>query len=119
MFFFLPERVLPDEFYTTEELEGDFTREEFQDYWVEMDEDGLWVQYILDIIARNPEPHQVAPRPVRVIQDPESHGHPTTLHSTLSQTGDRPSQGRRDHTRMMARGHRQLFSALMEQCAQR
>ena len=119
MFFFLPERVLPDEFYVTAELEGDFTREAFQEYRVEMDEGGLWVQHILDIIARNAEPRQVAPRPLRSTYDPESHRHPTTLNSTPSQTGDRPSQGRRDHARMMARGHRQLFSALMEQCAQR
>ena len=119
MFFFLPERVLPDEFYATEELDGDFTREGFQDYRVEMDEGGLWVQRILDIIARHPEPRQVAPRPSRVIHDQESPQHPTTLPSTPSQTGDRPSQGRRDHARMMARGHCQLFSALMEQCAQR
>ena len=116
MFFFLPERVIPNEFYATEELEGDFTREAFQDYRVEMDEGGLWVQHLLDIIARNTEPRQVAPRPIRSTYTQESHKHPTTR---PSQTGDQPSQGRRDHARMMAQGHRQLFSALMEQCAQR
>ncbi len=119
MFFFLPERVIPDEFYETEELEGDFTRDAFQDYRVEMDEGGRWVQRILDIIARNAAPRQAAPRPSRSIYDQESDIQPTTLNFEPSEAVDEPSQGRRDHARMMAYGHRQFFGALMEQCAKR
>ncbi|KAJ5028130.1 hypothetical protein PSV08DRAFT_190909 [Bipolaris maydis] len=64
-FFFLPERVIPDEFYTTSSKEGDFSGDTFKPYWIAMDSDGAWVKAVYEIIQRTPEPRLPGKRPHR------------------------------------------------------
>ncbi|KAJ5056972.1 hypothetical protein J3E74DRAFT_409674 [Bipolaris maydis] len=79
-FFFLPERVIPDEFYLTQAKEADFSRSEFMPYWVEMDMAGLWVKRVFDIIQATPHPRQSAKRPSRPLEATEK---PATIQSHL------------------------------------
>jgi hypothetical protein len=66
--FFLPERVIPDEFYNTCSKEADFSRAELRPYWVVMDMGGEWVHKVVDIIKATPEPRRSDPRPHRTTE---------------------------------------------------
>ena len=73
-FFFLPERVIPDSYYSSESRTADFEIAAFNDgpdvlgrrgYRVHMDVDKRWIQHISDIIAENPQPRRAGERPLR------------------------------------------------------
>jgi hypothetical protein len=69
---FLPERYLPDEFYTTVEKRVDFGREEFKPYLIYMDIGGQWMKDVFTIIEGEQCPRRSGQRPVRAA-DIETH----------------------------------------------
>ncbi|USP75476.1 uncharacterized protein yc1106_02750 [Curvularia clavata] len=68
-FFFLPESVLPDEFYTTEAKDASFDREDFKPYRIALDDSGDWVKEVYNIIQTTPNPRQIHHRPRRRSQN--------------------------------------------------
>jgi len=64
-FFFLPERELPDFSYVSTDLELSFDLPSFRPYRIVMDREGLWVDKVCAIIAENPQPRSMEPRPMR------------------------------------------------------
>lgn len=65
-FFFLPERVLPDRFYTTVATQDAFTDPEFAEYYIKMDSGREWVGRVYAIIEANPSPRKpLGSRPLR------------------------------------------------------
>ena len=64
-FFCLPERILPDSFYSSLEAIASFERPEFAEYKVYTDDEGEWVHRVHDIVVANPQPRQPGRRPTR------------------------------------------------------
>ena len=71
-FFFLPERELPDLFYTTTDLHQSFERQEFNQYRIVMDRNLAWISRVGGIIDSNPRPRQAHPRPSRPSRLPDA-----------------------------------------------
>jgi hypothetical protein len=117
---FLPERTIPDEFYTTFAKDADFEIEAFRPYRVEMDKDLGWVRKIGKIMADNPEPRCQHERPVRPLT--------AKLAVASAQAGEidevakqvLPAQLRgARHAEAMMQGHRRFFYTTMDQCSRR
>ena len=54
--FFIPERRIPDSFFSTLDSTADFTIQEFAEFRFVMDTGGVWVRKMLAIIDEFPEP---------------------------------------------------------------
>lgn len=126
MMLFLPERFIPDEFYTTFDITADFEREDFLRFRVEMDRDMRWVERVESIINDHPVPRLERGRPDRPAATPslgaiarQTVGEASSLsksraavkHSRLA------TRGREEYLRAMSNGHRRFFYATLEQCA--
>ncbi|EMD95255.1 hypothetical protein COCHEDRAFT_1201645 [Bipolaris maydis C5] len=105
--FFLPEWRIPDKFYTTDAKEGDFSRPEFEPYWLRMDPDGYWVQRVYEIIQQNPQPRQTGGRPHRETKKATNPFKSESIHEIASSP---------NHVQGF---HRKLFFTIMAQCAAR
>jgi hypothetical protein len=126
-FFFLPEREIPDIFFSTLTIEESFERPNFIKYRIRMDKDGEWVRRILQIIHDNPYPRQATPRPSRpttvlkalgaVQHEPESIVTRTSMEQGLSDK--KLTVGRGLYKESMTNGHRQFYSNIMLECAKR
>lgn len=117
-FFLLPERILPDEFYTTLEKEVSFDRAEFRQYRIPMDSDREWLKAVVGIIEGNPHPRLDGHRPLR--RKPPCSALPTRSVEDKA-VPSRPSEkkGRREYKSEVQRAQRQFFYTLMTECAQR
>lgn len=104
-FFFLPERVIPDEFYTTLAKDGDFTLDAFKPYWITMDPRSEWVRSVYDIIQSTPEPRLPEGRPTRSLN--------LSYVSQLPKPPLQPSP----LLHYIEVFFRKVFYALLEQCA--
>ncbi|KAJ4352266.1 uncharacterized protein N0V89_007613 [Didymosphaeria variabile] len=118
-FFFLPERVLPDEFFTSSDqtIEASFAREEFLRYYMTIEENGDWARHILDVIDDNPAPRR-ASRPHRecAVRRPLAWRVVSRL-KQLQMPGLAPEQ--RLPNTAAAICHRRLFRGVLDQCATR
>ncbi|KAG9526325.1 hypothetical protein KCV07_g856, partial [Aureobasidium melanogenum] len=120
-FFFLPERVIPDYFYTSESLEQDFDISEFTEFRFHMDEQGEWVHRIQRVVRDHQSPRRPTVRPRR---SPSPAGVPAAGLSSAStpvptQDPKAHSHGLRDYRSILAHRHRQFFYGLMRECALR
>lgn len=122
-FYFIPEKVIPDEFYQSQEIEVTFNRQEFLPYLILMDNDGhgLWVQRMWEIIQQNPEPRRNSSRPIRStsISDLSADLEPE---KSLEVAEDESEEGEDPHARhqyamVTAHRHRQFFDTITKQCA--
>ncbi|KAG8532802.1 uncharacterized protein KY384_002680 [Bacidia gigantensis] len=116
--YFLPECVIPDDFYTTLEKEVSFDIPKFQAYRIVMDNEGHWASRILQVILQNQEPRQVSPRPTRIIEATASSNleHCEELQPIL-QTRNTLSSGRGRYASVMTQQHNQFFWEILMQCA--
>ena len=116
--FFIPEHVLPEEYYTTNNKETSFEIVAFKPYRMERDEKGAWVQKVRSIIAANPRPRKNGHRPYRINEDlleADDVEYPTiTPHVPPA-----PITGRGKYVDLMRMRHRMLFKRLMQLCAER
>jgi len=60
---FLPERLVPDEFFTTLCQTVSFNRTEFKEFFIYMDPLGDWILRVHEIIRGNPLPRSTHLRP--------------------------------------------------------
>ena len=114
--FFIPERVLPDEFYTTLDVVADFELPIFRDYRIRMDASSEWIVRIREIIDANPEPRKHS-RPIRV--DPRSAPVPDEDVEPLQPAAIPSQAGRHGYAQSMSRAHCRLFYGIMGECARR
>lgn len=126
-FFFLPEEVIPDEFYSTSEKEMSFELEAFYNskmgnaagrrgYRIEMDEAGKWVEHVRCIIEAHPTPRSARQRPVRAGAVKEEI---TIEHASTKLPLEPVAPGRREHAAAMQDFHRRFFYKIMARCAHR
>ena len=119
---FLPERVIPDEFYTSEEKEMDFSAyPEFANYRIPMDGERHWVQRIRSIIEANQTPRADGDRPLRSAQDlsTEADRAPKKPAGETGEMGGTGETGQREYKAIMELTHRRFFYRIMAQCAKR
>ena len=122
--FFLPERVLPDSFYTTLANYESFERDEFRPYRFVMDYAGQWVNKMLAIVHTNPEPRQVRPRPLRSALS-FNLGDTSKAAAKTQKSGeilDRTIRtyhrsGRHRYMEVLERRHQQFFRSMLRMCA--
>lgn len=139
-FVFVPERLIPDSFYSGKDKYVSFDIPEFTSgsatagrtgYRIHKDEDGQWVTHIRDILNENPYPRKATMRPMRVnvLAEEVSTGESA---DGLSSSNDstiplRPAphnvatkrQGRSEYAEIMEKKHRRFFYSLLNQCASR
>lgn len=132
-FFFLPERILPDEFYTTDAKEVDFDLPEFlkadsihtdkegrRGYKIHMDEEGRWVEHVMDIIAENSRPRKAGERPMRqCIGDVTAAAEPEAAKANAALPAKLVKSGHGNYRQIMDTRHRQFFREVMMRCAHR
>ncbi|GAB7364322.1 hypothetical protein MBLNU230_g4866t1 [Neophaeotheca triangularis] len=116
--YFIPEKELPDEWYTQQDKETDFSRfPHLAQFRVVLDGDGAWLKLIERIVADTPSPRRIGERPLRNYrQEPEEdEPQPAEL------AGKTPSatHGRHVSAVAMRRGHRTFFYQLMSECARK
>lgn len=115
-FIFIPERELPDEFFSTETNPvQDFSGEPFKSYRIHMDTEGLWAHEVARIIRENPRPRGSRSRPFRRSDFPEE----LRPLSSPRYKGDNETHGRHVFDMSMVRGQQQFFHGIMVQCAKR
>ncbi|GAB7349839.1 hypothetical protein MBLNU459_g0543t1 [Dothideomycetes sp. NU459] len=116
-FFFIPERELPDAFYTS--LAKDVNFEGISDqYRVHMDKEGRWVSRVKHIIEAHPHPRKPGGRPTRPPPKPTV---------TMDAAAPPPTEavapkamkahGYRDFAQLMTTGQRRFFREAMEHFA--
>lgn len=114
--YFLPERLLPDSFYTGTEKFASFDRPEFAEHRFVMDDDDQWIVTLVQLIGQNPHPRRLAERPMRKEaprQNPAAMAIPT-------QVQEQPkARGRREYRDTLVRAYRQFFDTYQSLCAQR
>lgn len=115
---FLPEKLLPDHFYTTLERNGDFTNPAFEPYFINLDNGISWLGRVAEIIDANPHPRSVAPRPVRVHVPKEKKTQPKNTSAPPPKAGRKPG-GRAAYKKAMLDAHRNYFYGVIEQCVER
>lgn len=130
-FFFLPERVLPDRFYTTRETKESFANAGFDDYWLRMDPAGEWVQKVCYIIRANPEPRRPGGRPLRATpskldeeqkeeaEEGEGQGGEEDENEAGEAPADETPAGAAPLPRDLGWFYQQFFTSIMDCCAQR
>ncbi|KAH0353181.1 hypothetical protein KCU81_g1792, partial [Aureobasidium melanogenum] len=116
-FFFLPERVIPDRFYTSAANEQDFDIEEFRPFRFHMDDKGDWVQHMRRVVRAHPLPRKAGARPRRVLPAAEASNPARAL--TTARDPVPQSHGLQDYRRILAHRHRQFFYGFMRECASR
>ncbi|KAH0175060.1 hypothetical protein KCU67_g434, partial [Aureobasidium melanogenum] len=114
--FFLPEFVLPDTFYTTLELEADFELPAFSRYRMPKDENGKWLERIIEIMLGSP-PRKDS-RPVRD-ENMKVEDTPRDLFEELNIQDRLPGHGRTLYREITMHGIREFFDNIMLQCATR
>lgn len=118
-FFFLPERVLPDEFFTSSDdvVLVSFDREEFMPYYVSVEENGDWGRHILDVIEQNPAPRRLA-RPPRdcVAHQPLARRVTARLSQLLRGPQVAPEVKPNLNTAVC---HGRIFKGVLDECADR
>ncbi|KAL1599743.1 hypothetical protein SLS60_007547 [Paraconiothyrium brasiliense] len=126
-FFFLPEKVLPDRFYTTQNVKDSFTDAAFADYWLRMDPEGNWVKDVYAIMQANPEPRRPGDRPLRVTpskrdededEEEEEEGEDEKEVVRLPSAAEAPA-GAAPAPRDLGWFYKQFFETIMDCCAQR
>lgn len=139
--FFLPEQVIPDEFYTTLSDETSFEIPTFmrcaladvegrKGFRIHMDEDGRWVDHIRAIIKAYPQPRKPGERPSRNLDiilledngndDEDEHEEQSSLTiSGIKEMSDKAQHGRQGYVRTMTAFHRRFFYKILAQCARR
>ncbi|GAB7356119.1 hypothetical protein MBLNU459_g6719t1 [Dothideomycetes sp. NU459] len=114
-FLFIPERELPDVFYSS--LEKDMSFEGIHKrYRVHMDEEGRWVFRVKQIIETCPHPRKPGDRPARA---PYKTADATSAVTRLGAPTVKKAHGYRDFAQLMTTGQRQFFSQAMEYFAAR
>lgn len=121
VFFFLPERLIPDAWYTSVSGEVSFARPEFEKFRVVMDDNMEWVGKIQSIILQYEEPRKPGERPVRALTETtgaevKAKMKSKTKAKKLSKAEQALHNGKRDWERAMVNGHRQFFYAIMREC---
>lgn len=116
--YFLPERVLPDDFFSSIEKDVSFDRPDFQEYRFEMKEDGAWVDDVVRIIQSNPKPRAEHERPWRKLSALSKA--PVASQTTVPQpTMARKGKGRREYAEILQHSMRKFFYNMMDACARR
>ena len=115
-FYFLPEHVLPDEFFESDALEVSFDRPEFKKYYRTVAKSGDRAKHILDIIDDNPQPRRTC-RPHRrsVFEQPIA----SRVVARLRQLQKPRNAPRPKPERSKALCHRRAFTGILDQCAER
>jgi hypothetical protein len=118
-FYFLPEIVIPDDFYRSMAIDADFRLESFDPYRLKMDRDGNWVQKVYNIIVATPNPRKPGIRPSR-------HLDPTQTMQLRMEEDKEPDEQQHAESHIEKPQLRDLpwfcpkfFTAVMEQCASR
>ena len=118
IFYFLPESVLPDEFFLTTEKETSFARLEFAPYRISKDDDGDWVDQVRSIIIANRLPRRPGERPMR-LEAPANE-----VASTEGQTlpliiPDVQPKGPREYQHQLTQSLNRFYDMAMSVCAAR
>lgn len=108
VFYLLPEKEIPDSFYTSLSLEADFTLPSFNQYRIDMDCSGVWVQRVYEIIQNTPHPRRSMPRPARSYQLSPEHESPGDLSLTSANES---------HDQVYNQFCGKFFDAIMAHCA--
>ena len=118
VFFFIPERELPDEFFTSTEKEANFELyPHFQKYKIIMDEDGDWLQAVARVMKDNPHPRKKGDRPARPRHEDQSPDIATA--EVMPSARSNVILGRAEYKEVLIQTHRRLFYRLMARCAER
>lgn len=123
-FFFLPERVLPDCFYTTKSVEDTFERADFRPYRILRDNKGQWIEKVLSIIRDTPNPRSSTTRPTRSATS-QSITDGNTLDAVIAMNSLKPQKssvkkfGKQLYTEVLKNRHQYFFDHITAQCAHR
>ncbi|CZT16407.1 uncharacterized protein RCC_02250 [Ramularia collo-cygni] len=120
-FFFVPERLIPDSWYTSDSEHADFEIAELKEYRFHKDEDGEWIGHIKEVLRQNPHPRRPGMRPARVassespeeILEPGDHAEGLPV-GTLGTS----AHGRAVHAQLMTSKQRDFFYGVMNECAE-
>jgi hypothetical protein len=119
-FFFLPERELPDSFYSSTEQELSFELPNFSKYRVKMDGAGMWVHMVLAIIRENPNPRATVPRPLRETMAIRDHiNHEPALPTAQVVTAQQQSHSRQRYSKVVSEAYERFYTGMMTLCAER
>ena len=114
---FLPERILPDRFYTSNSNHDDFTDPDFKDYYIRMDTGRDWVSKVYAILEAYPHPRMALgsrPRrePLKITDDTDS-----------GESQDEEESARRYRLltapRFLSWFDDQFYNVIMAQCARK
>lgn len=118
--FFIPESAIPDEFYTTTEIEADFDIDVLQEYRMRMDREGRWMHRVIEIVEQHPQPRR-AMRPRRAVgaDDPPAivAQSAESLDDTSLVGAVNATNGRALYSDIMGSGQRQFFAEITMRCA--
>lgn len=119
IFYFLPEYVIPNSFYSTLEQEQSFERSEFDQFKIHK-QGPSWAEKIINIISNCETPRRAGYRPCRNAQE----GNLSTLSdlvkgSTLDEHDANASRAISKYYQVTKRGHQQLYERIMSECASR
>jgi len=64
-FFFLPEKIILDMFFSTLETSISFAQPSFEQYRIHQDDNDTWVQKVYQIVRQTPRPRSDRTRPIR------------------------------------------------------
>lgn len=119
-FFFLPESVLPNSFYSDQEREVSFERDEFRPFRVHLDNTGRWIDRILEIIRQHPSPRQTAARPIRsTAEDPIKQPELTVQPAKQTQPASAQTKKRKEYSQLVQEKHRIFYRRIMDECCRR
>jgi hypothetical protein len=109
----IPERHIPDHFYTTNDIETSFEVPAFRPFRVPMDKDGRWMGRVFEIMNGEPQPRKPGNRPQRDVKL-----NTATSLVIRKALNDMPKevQLRRD---VLSRFHQRFFYTIMARCAAR
>ncbi|SMY28929.1 unnamed protein product [Zymoseptoria tritici ST99CH_1A5] len=123
-FFFLPERLIPDSWYTNNNGQANFEIDELKTHRFHKDEDGDWVSQIKEVMRQEQQPRRAGTRPSR----PAAEGREAALgladdvanplRLTRSLATPR-AHGRNLYGDVMRSKQRAFFYNFMHECAER
>ncbi|KAK3075567.1 hypothetical protein LTR53_001005 [Teratosphaeriaceae sp. CCFEE 6253] len=116
--YFVPEKHLPQQFYTSTATEASFELPEFGPYRIAMDLNMGWFRRICEIIDANPEPRAPGLRPGRPLSE-HTLAVPLAASTIQGKLSTPAHIGRDDCKEVVSRATQDFFHGFMQECARR